>query len=121
MAGRADLSRGRAELAQVRSESRGLFLAVGLFSMLVNLLMLTGPLFMLQVYDRVLGSRSESTLVALTLLMAFLFIMMGLLILRAAASLAASGRGFSPGWTGGCSKQRCARPPRTPTRTSEIT
>ncbi len=32
--------------------------------------MLTGPLFMLQVYDRVLASRSVSTLVALTLLVA---------------------------------------------------
>ncbi len=35
--------------------------------------MLTGPLFMLQVYDRVLASRSVSTLVALTLLVADLF------------------------------------------------
>jgi len=41
--------------------------------------MLTGPLFMLQVYDRVLGSRSEETLLALFLLMGFLFAMMGLL------------------------------------------
>jgi len=39
--------------------------SVGFFSVFVNLLMLTGPLFMLQVYDRVLGSRSEETLVAL--------------------------------------------------------
>ncbi len=35
--------------------------------------MLTGPLFMLQVYDRVLGSRSEETLVALALLVVFLY------------------------------------------------
>ena len=41
--------------------------------------MLTGPLFMMQVYDRVLGSRSEETLLALFVLMAFLFGMMGLL------------------------------------------
>ncbi|PSL21259.1 ATP-binding cassette subfamily C protein [Shimia abyssi] len=41
--------------------------------------MLTGPIFMLQVYDRVLGSRSEETLFALSLLAAFLFAMMGLL------------------------------------------
>lgn len=41
--------------------------------------MLTGPIFMLQVYDRVLGSRSEETLLALFILMAFLFGMMGLL------------------------------------------
>lgn len=43
------------------------------FSMLVNLLMLTGPLFMLQLYDRVLASRSEATLVALFTLVAFLY------------------------------------------------
>ena len=60
-------------------ESRRLFLSVGLFSAFVNLLMLTGPLFMLQVYDRVLASRSEATLVALVLIVAFLFLMMGLL------------------------------------------
>lgn len=46
---------------------------VFLFSVFVNLLMLTGPLFMLQVYDRVLGSRSEETLIALFLLVAALY------------------------------------------------
>ena len=50
-----------------------------LFSFFVNLLMLTGPLYMMQVYDRVLGSRSEATLVALTLLVIFLYGMMGFL------------------------------------------
>lgn len=49
------------------------------FSAFVNLLMLTGPIFMLQVYDRVLGSRSEETLAALFVLVAFLFLMMGIL------------------------------------------
>lgn len=55
------------------------FWAIGLFSVFVNLLMLTGPLYMLQVYDRVLGSRSEPTLVALTVLIAGLFAIMALL------------------------------------------
>ena len=41
--------------------------------------MLTGPLYMLQVYDRVLPSRSEETLLALTLLIAALFAFMGVL------------------------------------------
>ncbi|MBJ3761649.1 type I secretion system permease/ATPase [Maribius pontilimi] len=74
-----DLSRGQAELRAVNRDSRGLFWAAGIFSLFVNLLMLAGPLYMLQVYDRVLGSRSEATLVALTVLLAFLFLMMGLL------------------------------------------
>lgn len=75
----SDLEAGRAELRQVRSKSRGHLWAVGIFSFFVNLLMLTGPIFMLQVYDRVLGSRSEETLLALFIVMAFLFAMMGLL------------------------------------------
>lgn len=70
---------GFAELAAARRQSRPLFWAVGLFSFFANLLMLTGPLYMLQVYDRVLGSRSEETLVALSLLVAFLYGTMGIL------------------------------------------
>jgi len=49
------------------------------FSVFTNLLMLTGPLFMLQVYDRVLGSRSEETLVALAILVSALYAFYGLL------------------------------------------
>ena len=70
---------GAAELAKVRAESRSLYLSVGLFSVFVNLLMLTGPIFMLQVYDRVLGSQSEETLLALVILVVFLYAAMGLL------------------------------------------
>ncbi len=66
-------------MRDARSASRSQFWFVGTFSFFVNLLMLTGPLFMMQVYDRVLGSRSEETLLALFVLMAFLFGMMGLL------------------------------------------
>jgi ATP-binding cassette, subfamily C, bacterial len=70
---------GRAELKAARRESAGLFLATVLFSIVVNALMLTGPLYMLQVYDRVLGSRSEATLVALSGLVILLFLAMGIL------------------------------------------
>ena len=49
------------------------------FSGFVNILMLTGPLFMLQVYDRVLGSRSEETLIALLILVVILYLLMGIL------------------------------------------
>ncbi len=71
--------RGLDELRSVRSRSKGLYLSVGLFSMFANLLMLTGPLYMLQVYDRVLGSGSEETLIALSLIVVFLYMVMGLL------------------------------------------
>lgn len=56
-------------LARVRS----LFVVTLVFSIFTNLLMLTGPLFMLQVYDRVLASRSQETLVALFGLVAVLY------------------------------------------------
>lgn len=75
----AEKQKGESELRAARRESRGLFWAAGLFSVFVNVLMLTGPIYMLQVYDRVLGSRSVATLIALTILMGFLFLMMGLL------------------------------------------
>lgn len=72
-------SAGAAELRAARNESKWLYLAVALFSLFVNMLMLTGPIYMLNVYDRVLGSRSFETLVALSVLVAFLYGMMGLL------------------------------------------
>ena len=70
---------GADEIRVALRESRLLFVSIGLFSAFVNLLMLTGPLFMLQIYDRVLTSRSEPTLVALAGIVAFLFLMMGLI------------------------------------------
>nr|WP_038651104.1 type I secretion system permease/ATPase [Roseibacterium elongatum] len=62
-----------------RRRNGWLLWSIGAFSMGVNVLMLTGPIYMLQVYDRVLGSGSEETLLALTILVAFLFLMMGFL------------------------------------------
>jgi ATP-binding cassette, subfamily C, bacterial len=74
-----DTRAGLSELAAARAASRQAVAVAFLFSAFVNLLMLTAPLYMLQVYDRVLVSRSEETLLALTLLMAFLFLVMGVL------------------------------------------
>jgi len=53
--------------------------STGLFSFIINLLMLTGPLFMLQVYDRVLNSGSVSTLAALLILAVTLYCLYGFL------------------------------------------
>lgn len=74
-----EFKRGRDELDASRRDMRGLLIAAFIFSVFVNILMLTGPLYMLQVYDRVLGSQSMPTLWALTGLMAFLFLVMGIL------------------------------------------
>lgn len=85
---------GEAELRAARAQSRTLFAVVFLFSAFVNLLMLTGPLYMLQIYDRVLGSRSEETLIALSVLVVFLFVTMGLLDHARARILARVGARF---------------------------
>ena len=73
------IDQGRRELRAVRGRSRPYLWFVAVFSFFVNLLMLTGPIYMLQVYDRVLGSGSEATLVALSVLAVFLYAMMGIL------------------------------------------
>ncbi|WP_194097850.1 type I secretion system permease/ATPase [Marivivens aquimaris] len=70
--------RGEAELVAARKESRGLYWLVAVFSFVVNILMLTGPLYMMNVYDRVMGSGSVQTLVALTVLVGYLYLCMAL-------------------------------------------
>jgi len=57
---------------------RGTFVLVGLFSAIINLLMLTGPVYMLQVYDRVLSSGSVATLVGLFGIVILLYSFLGL-------------------------------------------
>lgn len=88
------VSQGRAELRDVRKKSRSLYWTVGLFSLFANLLMLTGPLYMLQVYDRVLGSGSEETLIALSILVVFMYAIMGILDYTRARIMARVGARF---------------------------
>jgi ATP-binding cassette subfamily C protein len=57
-------------VADALKECRRAFWSVSLFSCAVNMLMLAGPLYMLQVYDRVLTSRSVPTLIALSVFIA---------------------------------------------------
>src|SRR5271169_5440568 len=61
------------ELATALGACRRAFVAIALFSGMSNILMLTGALFMLEVYDRVLPSRSVPTLVALLILVTGLY------------------------------------------------
>jgi ATP-binding cassette subfamily C protein len=73
---------------------RGLAFSALFFSIFTNLLMLTGPLFMLQVYDRVLGSRSEETLVALFGLVGVLYFFYWLLEFARGRVMARAGARF---------------------------
>ncbi len=63
----------RSELTITLWAFRQEFIVVGALSMLVNVLMLSPTLYMLQVYDRVLASQSEMTLLAMSLLTLFFF------------------------------------------------
>jgi ATP-binding cassette, subfamily C, bacterial EexD len=65
------------DLQKALGVCRQSFISAAFFSLFINLLMLTPPLYMLQIYDRVLASRSESTLVMLTLIVIALFVVMG--------------------------------------------
>lgn len=67
------------EVSRVLKANRGIFLATGVFSGIVNILMLTGSIFMLQIYDRVLSSGSIPTLVALSMIAFILYAYYGLL------------------------------------------
>lgn len=67
------------ELAAALRASRQVLLHAGGFSLFVNILMLTGPLYMLQVYDRVLASQSVPTLLSLTLIVLVLYGTLGVL------------------------------------------
>jgi ATP-binding cassette subfamily C exporter for protease/lipase len=69
----------RNELEQVLLGFKRTFITVGVFSAITNLLMLVPSLYMLQVYDRVLASQNEITLLMLTLLMLGAYIFMGAL------------------------------------------
>lgn len=67
------------ELVQVIGGFKRAFIYIGIFSFIINLLMLVPSVYMLQVYDRVMMSRSNETLLMLTLIVVWLFLVMGLL------------------------------------------
>lgn len=67
------------ELSDALRSCRSAFVGVGVMSCIINLLYLTGSIFMLEVYDRVLPSRSVPTLIGLVLLAAGLYLAQGVL------------------------------------------
>jgi len=70
---------GRSELGEALRSCRSAFIGVGIMSCMINLLYLTGSIFMLEVYDRVIPSRSVATLVGLVALCGGLYIAQGIL------------------------------------------
>ena len=82
------------DVAAALRSCRQAFAGVAAFSGVVNLLMLAGPLYMLQIYDRVLASRSIPTLVVLSIFLIGAYAFQGVLdlirsriVVRAAALL----------------------------------
>jgi len=67
------------QLERTLKSTKKSFLYIGLFSMVINMLMLVPSIYMLQVYDRVMTSQSIETLILLTLIVIVMFITMGLL------------------------------------------
>ena len=67
------------EVSAALAACRGAFIGVGIMSAMVNILYLTGSFFMLEIYDRVLPSRSIPTLVGIIVLAATLYIAQGVL------------------------------------------
>jgi ATP-binding cassette subfamily C protein len=73
---------------------RPLLLSVGIFSVLINVLMLTGSMFMLEVYDRALPSRSVPTLLGLLAIALSMYLLLGVLEVFRAKVLTRLGSGF---------------------------
>ncbi len=66
----------KSELQSVLKSFRGTFVFVGIFSFIINALMLVPSIYMLQIYDRVLASRNSETLLMLTIMMLALYLLM---------------------------------------------
>src|ERR1700742_5374719 len=69
----------RSELGEALRTCRTPFIGVGIMSCAINVLYLTGSIFMLEVYDRVLPSRSVPTLIGLLILASGLYLAQGIL------------------------------------------
>lgn len=69
----------RSDLFDALAACRHALIGIGVFSAAINVLQLTGPVFMLEVYDRVIPSRSIPTLVGISMLALILFSFQGIL------------------------------------------
>jgi PrtD family type I secretion system ABC transporter len=81
-------------LTQAYAKYRATLLATVVFSFFVNLLMFVGPMYMLQVYDRVLASRNQTTLVMISVIAVALLMSYGLLEFTRSRMLVRAGLQF---------------------------
>jgi len=72
------MARSKSELSAVFDRLRRSFLGIAVISLVINLLMLTGPMFMIAVYDQVIPTKNVDTLVGLMALGLFAYLLYGL-------------------------------------------
>ena len=72
-------TRNASEIGAIFRSCRSTFAVTGVFSLVINLLMLAGPVYMMQIYDRVIATKSYPTLGALTVLVLGLLCFMGVI------------------------------------------
>ncbi len=83
---------GEPELRKALWSCRRAFVGTAAFSLIINVLMLTSAIFMLEIYDRVLPSRSIATLIGLCIIAAILFAALGMLDVIRSRLLARAGQ-----------------------------
>ena len=88
----ANAARSRSELGQALRACRSAIVGIALASALINVLYLSGSIYMLEIYDRVLTSRSIPTLIGLTMMVIILYAFQGCLDLLRSRVLVRIGR-----------------------------
>ncbi len=91
---KSKIKNSNSELSEILIGFKGTFKTIAVFSAFINILMLVPSLYMLQVYDRVLASHNEMTLLLITIMVVIAFIIMAALefvrsfvLIRAASQL----------------------------------
>jgi PrtD family type I secretion system ABC transporter len=84
----------KSPLKQAYAKYRAVMWATVVFSFFVNLLMFVGPMYMLQIYDRVLASRNETTLIMISSIAVALLVTYGLLEFTRSRMLVRTGLQF---------------------------
>ena len=91
---KSKIKNSNSEIAEILIGFKGTFKTIAVFSAFINILMLVPSLYMLQVYDRVLASHNEMTLLLITIMIVIAFIIMAALefvrsfvLIRAASQL----------------------------------